>query len=681
MRDEMYDKIWCETAHLNDLWADLQSEAASDERRYYYAQRRRLRAMVPSDTTQSPLCYLRRQLFPLCAQLSDPNAAPLTTAQAVENVADNCFNALWTNFPGDEEDRIAAVQLMLLPTMPLSLRCLMATGLTLSVLQWFDPIKTELLMDRIEDDDCPEELRQRAWVGLALICMVHGERIAHERQLTAHLERLRRTHGREEGGYHPLTAIQLQIYQAFEADRAKTCLEEKISPELQRLFRLKTQQGDLSQLQPEWEETLRHSSLNRYLQEINDMRREGADVMLNVFTSLIHAPFFRHACNWLRPYDKTNTVVAQRCERQESLERMADAFSEMPQLCSTDKYSFFIGFSSLPDDQRRTLTDALPTAIPWDDDAATPHERRKHAERLSRCYIHDLYRFYTLHPDRAEWINPFAAQVHLSRIPALNAWFGTGTQLLFGAYLFGKRRYAEAFVLYQQLMETAQNETATDGAEPAPSKEVMQRYAYCAYAKKPSEPQLAERVLTRCNRLYPGDEWTLRFLAHYYIKRKNYTEATALLDEALMLHPTQFDLLIEMAQCLLKQGIYDEALPYLYQAEVMGPKEQDATRFIAWIHVLRRDFAKAELYAQKMMELGRTPIDWVNAGLVALAAGDSVRAVERFAGSFSAPKPWSASDFSTYFRQIESDLLAHGFDRATLTYARDAALLSQAFKH
>jgi hypothetical protein len=55
--------------------------------------------------------------------------------------------------------------------------------------------------------------------------------------------------------------------------------------------------------------------------------------------------------------------------------------------------------------------------------------------------------------------------------------------------------------------------------------------------------------------------------------------------------------------------------------------------------------------------------------------------VERFAGSFSAPKPWSASDFSTYFRQIESDLLAHGFDRATLTYARDAALLSQAFKH
>jgi tetratricopeptide (TPR) repeat protein len=359
---------------------------------------------------------------------------------------------------------------------------------------------------------------------------------------------------------------------------------------------------------------------------------------------------------------------------------MAEAFSEMPQLCSTDKYSFFLGFSSLPDDQRRTLTDALPEATAWDALQATPHQRRKRAEQLSRCYIHDLYRFYTLHPQRAEWVNPFAANVHLSRIPALSAWFGQGTQLLFGAYLFGKHRYSEAFVIYQQLMETSQNETAMDGVEPAPSKEVMQRYAYCAYAKKPSEPQLAERVLTRCNRLYPGDDWTLRFLAHYYMKRKSYAEASALLDEALMLRPGQFDLLIEMAQCLLKQGAYDEALPYLYQAEVMGPKEQDATRVIAWVHVLRRDFAKAEVYARKMMEVGGTPIDWVNAGLVALAAGDSVRAVERFAGSFRTPQPWSASDFATYFRQIESDLLSHGYSRSALTYARDAALMAQTFR-
>jgi hypothetical protein len=95
---------------------------------------------------------------------------------------------------------------------------------------------------------------------------------------------------------------------------------------------------------------------------------------------------------------------------------------------------------------------------------------------------------------------------------------------------------------------------------------------------------------------------------------------------------------------------------------------------------LRRDWTKAESYAQRMMEVGNEPIDWVNAGLVALAQGDTATAVVRFAGSFRTKKPWSASDYSAYFRQIEADLLAHGYDQHLLTYARDAALMTQTFR-
>jgi tetratricopeptide (TPR) repeat protein len=669
MRDEMYDKIWTEAAHINDVWADRMLQQA-DEATAYYTQRRRLKAMVPADASESVVGYLQQQMLALSGQVDNAAAAPDETAKAVEELADECFNALWTDFTDGATDAMAGIQLVLLPTLSVSLRCLMLTGCTLSVLQWFDEAKTLMLVDRIEDEGEAEEVRQRAWVGLALILMLHGRRMEHYPKLKLRLERLRRSHSREAGGRHPMTSIQMQIYQAFEADRARRCLEEKISPELQRLFRLKLQHADEAMLRPEWEESLRESSLHQYIQELNDLRREGADVMLNVFTALIHTPFFRRTSNWLRPYDRRNPEVTQRCARHKGLEVMATLFDRLPQLCNTDKYAFFIGFSTLPPQQSRMLQDALQEQVEAHEQLyQNPPLTHLRSEQIARCYLHDLYRFYTLHPQHEQWANPFAGEIHLSRIGLLRDWFGPGTQQALAAYLFGKRRYNDAFVLYRPLAEAAD----------AP-KELLQRYAYCAYVKEPSDPQRTERVLMECNRLYPGDDWTLRFLAHYYIKRQSYAEATALLDEALIHNPGHFDLLIEMAQCLLQNKAYDEALTYLYQAEVMGDKEQDATRVIAWCHVLRRDWTKAESYAQRMMEVGNEPIDWVNAGLVALAQGDTATAVVRFAGSFRTKKPWSASDYSAYFRQIEADLLAHGYDQHLLTYARDAALMTQTFR-
>jgi hypothetical protein len=65
----------------------------------------------------------------------------------------------------------------------------------------------------------------------------------------------------------------------------------------------------------------------------------------------------------------------------------------------------------------------------------------------------------------------------------------------------------------------------------------------------------------------------------------------------------------------------------------------------------------------------------VNAGLVALAAGNVPEAIRRFSGSFTVAEPWSAQDYRKYFSRIEPDLLAHGYNEHTLTLAREAAYM------
>jgi tetratricopeptide (TPR) repeat protein len=672
MRDGMYDKIVEEAYHINDLWADRLLEA-SDEESCYYIQRRRLRGLVPADQSETTLLrYLHSQLMALSTQLDNTDASQLETQKAIEELLDNCFNAVWTTFPSDGTDVVIMVQLMLLPTLTPGQRSLMLSALTLSCLERFEPIKVELILDRIVDGESADvEFRQRAWIGLVLILMVYGDRITHCERLMSRLERVRQAYQREEGNL--LTVIQILIYQAFDATRAEECFEQHISPALHRHFTSRSEGGEEVTVIRLDARTAAGSKLSKSLREFMELQREGADVMFRVFKDLHHAPFFRRMTSWLRPYESTHPEVASRCQRHPGLQQMADRMEQASQLCSTDKYSFLIGFSTLPEEQCKKLDSTLHEQM-GDGRLEEQLDSRMldmvHTEQAARGYIHDLYRLYSLHPKREQWVNPFRADIHLCRNAVLRTWFGRDEQEVFATYLFKKRRYAEAYQMYTLLYEA---HTAT------PTKELLQRYAYSAYVKKEPDRLQAERLLMESNRLYPGDEWTLRFLANCYIKRKSYAEAATLLDEALIHHPGHYDLLIEMAQCLLKNKDYDLALTYLYQAEVMGENEQDATRVVAWCHVLRRDWVKAEAYARKMMELGGKPIDWVNAGLVALAQGDCPTAIARFSGSFKTEKPWTTAEYAAYFRRIEPDLLEHGYNQTLLIYTRDAALMAEAF--
>jgi tetratricopeptide (TPR) repeat protein len=669
MRDDMYGRIYEEAARLNDLCADRRLEAAEGSGSVYYKQRLRLRESLHDDAPASPILCFFEEAQKLEGIMEEAGQHTADTLQRKDAVAEQIFYAVWTTHPCTDAELEAVEELLTMPLFSWQQRALLLAALTLGALQWYDADRLNLLMN-VAQRTSHVELRQRALVGIALIAAVHHSRMEHNPTLVEKITQLPGRLADSSPGEQQLNvfgSIQLELYRTDDARRARECLEQKISPELQRLAYMKRGNG-IEEFNLSDDADGAYTPLGKYIGEMSKMQQEGADVMLNVFTALCHAPFFRRTANWFLPYDPQSRAVRLRTSDDSSLVELSTLFDRQPKLCNTDKYAFFIGFSAMPADQRQDL---VQTMTEQDERRARRQSSPKaEAIQAQRRYLHDLYRFYTLSPQHGEFVNPLSADVHLCLMPLLRPLFSAKTIGLLAGYLFDRGRYDDAFPLYEHLM----HETTAEAGK-APSRELLQRYAYCAYVKQDADLLLAERTLIDCNRRYPGDDWTLRFLAQHYIRRKSYIEATALLDEALMYQPTCYDLLIEMAQCLLNAGQYAEALNYFLRAEMLDETKHDATRAIAWCHVLLGQLDKAEDYAQQMMHPDNAPIDWVNAGLVALAAGNVPEAIRRFSGSFTVAEPWSAQDYRKYFSRIEPDLLAHGYNEHTLTLAREAAYM------
>lgn len=665
-REEIHGQLTEEAFRLNNRLADRLTEQISLS--IYYTKRKEVLSWAQEYTTAHLLQTLQTRL---CDRIAA--AAPSFTDTApMEAAAEQLFYAIWTNFPYTDSDLLATRQLLTTECALPHQRELFVSALTLNLLQWFDTAKVLLLLDCIGPDQ-PQALQQRAWVGLALLLSTYPKRFKQNETLRQRLSLLKKKYLRPDGT-SPLLTLQLQIFQSQEAGTVRKQIEEEITPELRRISAdlrkkrtsppdtpLNIREETAEAFNPEWEEHIRKSGLEKKLQEIGHLQQEGTDIMLNTFVGMKHFPFFYKLSNWLLPYTPQHSSIAQQWRRNPELKNMAELFERLSFLCSSDKYSFFLSFNNIPEAQRKMLTEVIRTQKEeHDSQTPSPLSGSGQAEYLSRCYLHDLYRFFTLNPRHADFRNPFDNDIRLFLSEIVGDWFQSPSTLrVIAEYLFRKRRYDDAVTAFRLLYNQ-------DRSEPT-----LQKLAFASDHQPVPDDGLTEAILEECNRIYPKKEWTLRYLANFHIRRKHYHSAIPILQEALQAFPDRWNLLMDTAQCFIQQRQFAEALPLLFKADLQKEGTPKVEQAIAWCALLTRNNRQAERYIGKVLHHKGSAQGWLNAGHIALQRNDIGEAIRRYLKSFDTPEKWSLEDYDHNMAQDYEDLLSAGIDPHLLNMVQE----------
>ena len=190
--------------------------------------------------------------------------------------------------------------------LPFYEKSLWVTGLTLSLIRFFDEQKIILLFNAYEDPD--EEVSQRALIGLIIGIYYYDQRMPFFHAIIGRLQILIEDHRFKSN----LERAILQFIRSKETEKIQRKLQDEILPEMIKLspnLRNKLSiesllgEGLSEDKNPEWQEILKDSpELMGKMEELTEMQSEGADVFLSSFSMLKHFPFFSELANWFFPF-------------------------------------------------------------------------------------------------------------------------------------------------------------------------------------------------------------------------------------------------------------------------------------------------------------------------------------------------------------------------------------------
>ena len=203
------------------------------------------------------------------------------------------FGYLWTTTFLSQETVVAVREALADPHYPSAARSQIVSALLLGLQQTFDKEKLLLLFDAASPVS-DETIRIRALIAIILTLYTYRRRTAFYPEIERQLGLLAESPDFK----RLLLTIILRFILARETEKISHKLQEEIIPEMMRLrpqINLGVSWSDLiaelsnDEMNPEW----KSDKLTKWLEEYNEIQKEGADVMHSTFIHLKHFSFFR----------------------------------------------------------------------------------------------------------------------------------------------------------------------------------------------------------------------------------------------------------------------------------------------------------------------------------------------------------------------------------------------------
>ncbi len=320
------------------------------------------------------------------------------------------FNYLWLNNRFSEADARVIGQIFESAGFPWYEKSLLVSAITLGLVRSFDVKKLEILAKLYSDNN--PLIAQRALVGVMLTIGLHNNRLVHLPKAIDMLKVMADDVNFESDAFSVIS----QIIRSKDAEKISRRFKEDIIPDiirfnedLSRKLNLENllSTGDETDKNPDWEKYFdNESELVRKLEELTNMQMEGADVFLGAFSMLKNFPFFRELHHWFMPFYRENFAVVTALKNEDSSFReiVLKGVENSPYMCNSDKFSFILNLSFLPQQQKEMMSQMLGAEIEqfeeiMNEELTDPALRKK---RFVIQYIQDLYRFFRLNPLKNE---------------------------------------------------------------------------------------------------------------------------------------------------------------------------------------------------------------------------------------------------------------------------------------
>lgn len=547
--------------------------------------------------------------------------------------------------------------------IPTSAKRMAVTSLMLSVLNRFDPKKTEFLLEMCNHPLQP--VYTAAFVAIIPIFQKHRLRLQYHPACT---DRLKVMSDDAVFNRRFMTAL-IEYIQAHETEKITKRLTEEIIPEMMKLSPMLGKKINLEEWMnesgfedknPEWEKIIEESGLQDKIQEFSELQLGGADVLHSTFSNLKNYPFFNEMSNWFLPFDNNHTQIKQAPGEDPAESRFLEILKSSGMMCDSDKYSFCFSLMMMPKQYRDMIEQQLNTEGAelqnMEKEEAPLHPFREE-ENGFRQYVQNLYRFYKLFSRKTDFEDIFAFPLDYHQIKWFEAIISSRKNLeRIALYYFDKNNFKEASEVFRKLTDSG-----TDNSE------TWQKIGYCL--QMTGNPESAMEAYLKAELMDDSNTWLLKRIAHGYRLLKEPAKAITYYRRLEQWKPDDLNIQLNIGHCYLQLKNYDEALNSYFKVELTDSENQKAWRSIAWAAFLSQKFEVAQNYYRQITQNKPSAHDFLNAGHVQFCMGNLKQATSFYGQSVRALGSYAA--FEELFNEDLKELDKAGADTRLLQLLLD----------
>ena len=547
-------------------------------------------------------------------------------------------------------------------------KSLLVSGLTLNLWRMFDESKMMLLFDSCQVSD--QRVRQRALVGLCFILARYNRFLPFYPSIRNRLVLLADDNHIVENFQN----IIMQLIGTAETDKISKKMREEILPEMMKISPLLKDKMDTDSLlntdewgeeNPAWQEMLEQSGVSDKLKELSELQLQGADVYMSTFSLLKSFPFFSEFTHWFLPFDPQQNAINELFQSEEKT--VLSSFVNSVVMCNSDKYSFCLSILQMPETQREMLKQSFRMEadqmeeMTKDEAILTPDLVSKN---ISKQYIQDLFRFFKLYPQHADFSDMFAFTLLMHRsflFDILSS--GKNFKINIAEYYFSKSLYNQALEVFEEIQH-----------EMTPTAAVYQKIGYSF--QQTSQLHKALEAYVKADIIQPNDAWTIRKMALCYRLSGNYEKALEFYQHIDFLKPNQSKVLLQIGQCYLELGKYKDALSIYFKLDADEGDNIKVWRAIIWCAFVSGNIQQADYYMNKLLENDPNAHDYLNAGHIAWCKNQLKQAVEFYRKSQeSQQNNWEL--FLESFNEDKPYLISNGIRADEIPYMIDELLFQE----
>lgn len=458
--------------------------------------------------------------------------------------------------------------LLISPTIDNNDALVLTSAITISAMNTFDANKT-LTLAYVYHNAVETSLRERALTGFIFSLYDAHD---YDELFPEIVDKTKEIANTPEAA-HEIFELQEQIFYCMNADSDTKKIHDDIMPGIKQHSPYRVDgSGTIEEKEVDRLREIIHpdaedkamEEIEKSMQKISDMQKQGADIYFGGFSYMKRFPFFSVAANWFLPY-YTGQPEVDKIRRTMENTRFIDMVLTKSSFCESDKYSFTFAvahvYNRLPANIREMLNTNQAIAFEM------PEGEADNPTLVRRLYLQDLYRFFRLHPQHADITNPFDNEnalfikdliiedVQIERFyPSL------------AVFLYEQKRFNDLGYLLAHKFTDRQKDTLT-------------------YLLLKGECELHNNYYKRAMQYFidadkkkPDNEIVLRGLAKSAMKSFEFDTAEKTYGRLLMVTPGDKEYLANRIDALLCLRKYEEASEVVYEADYRFPDDDDVRR-------------------------------------------------------------------------------------------------------